>query len=81
MDVGVYGVPKSSFHNEKTTKRIEAFVKDKRGFQMLYADSYLTKEEFEAMYDLKLYREMRTRYKCEGAFPEVYDKVNKRARA
>ena len=50
-------------------------------FQMMYADSYMTKNEFHQMFDHTLYNEMRTRYRCEKAFPEVYDKVNKKARA
>ncbi len=81
VDIGVYGVPKDSFESAETTRRIESFVQDKRGFQMLYADSYLTREEFEAMYDLTLYREMRARYACDGAFPEVYNKICKKARS
>ena len=48
---------------------------------MMYADSYMTKEEFRAMFDHTLYDEMRERYQCKEAFPDVYDKVNKKARA
>ena len=48
---------------------------------MMYADSYMTKDEFEAMFDLSLYKEMRAKYDCEKAFPHVYQKVNKAARA
>ncbi len=81
LDIGVYGVPKEPFDCGKTIRRIEAFVKKVNGFQMLYADSYMTKAEFEAMFDHTLYKEMRTRYKCEKAFPETYEKVNKKARA
>ena len=49
-------------------------------FQMLYADSYLTRAEFEAMFDHSLYSRMRSKYDCERAFPTVYDKVNRSAR-
>ena len=48
---------------------------------MLYADSYRTAEEFRQMFDHKLYDKMRDRLDCKNAFPEVYDKVNKRARS
>ena len=48
---------------------------------MMYADSYMTREEFQEMFDHTLYNEMRTKYQCRKAFPEVYDKVNKSARA
>ena len=47
---------------------------------MMYADSYMSKSEFETMFSHTLYHEMRAKYGCEGAFPEVYDKVNKKAR-
>ena len=47
---------------------------------MLYADSYLTEDEFEAMFDHTLYNEMREKYDCKKAFPRVYDKVNRKAR-
>jgi len=50
-------------------------------FQMLYADSYLTCEEFRQMFDHSLYDVMRKRLGCDGAFPEVYDKVNRSARS
>ena len=47
---------------------------------MLYADSYLTRDEFHQMFDHSLYNKMRDEYKCYKAFPEVYDKVNRTAR-
>ena len=65
----------------KTTRAVEDFVRRVNGYQMMYADSYMTKEEFRAMFDHTLYDEMRERYQCKEAFPDVYDKVNKKARA
>ena len=50
-------------------------------FQMMYADSYMSKEEFRHMFDHTLYDEMRQKYDCFSAFPDVYDKVNKKARS
>lgn len=47
---------------------------------MLYADTYTTREEFRKMFDHSLYDKMRARLKCEKAFPEVYDKVCRKAR-
>ncbi len=74
-------MPKDGYHNERTTRAIESYVRKHSGFQMLYADSYMTRQEFEDMFDHTLYREMRERYKCKDAFPEVFEKVNKKARA
>ena len=48
---------------------------------MMYADSYMTRDEFVSMFDHSLYEKSRKKFGCEGAFPEVYDKVNKAARA
>jgi hypothetical protein len=47
---------------------------------MLYADSYMTKHEFEQMFDHSLYWKMRKQLDCHDAFPEVYDKVSRKAR-
>lgn len=81
VDIGVYGVPKvKDFHPVKTTRKVEDLVEQSKGFQMLYADTYRTREEFRRMFDHKLYDQMRKKLKCENAFPEVYDKVNQNVR-
>lgn len=81
VDVGVYGVPKRpGFDSQKTTRAVEEFVRKVGGFQMMYADSYMTKKEFREMFDHTLYDEMREKYNCHKAFPDIYDKVNKKAR-
>lgn len=49
-------------------------------FQMLYADTYMTGEEFRQMFDHKLYDRVRKRFNASKAFPEVYDKVNRYVR-
>lgn len=49
-------------------------------FQMLYADSYLTRQEFRDMFDHSLYDKIRAKYDCGDAFPEIYDKINRQAR-
>ena len=49
-------------------------------YQMLYADSYLTKDEFYQMFDHKGYESLRGKYRCDDALPTIYDKVNRKAR-
>ena len=49
-------------------------------FQMLYGDTYMTRDEFHDMFDHKLYNRMRKKLECEKVLPEVYDKVCKAAR-
>jgi len=82
VDIGAYGAPKvSNFDGVETTKRLEKFVSEHNGFQMLYADSYLTTEEFHKMFDHSLYDKMRAKLGATKAFPDVYGKVNRKARA
>nr|KAG5709593.1 hypothetical protein BaRGS_001643 [Batillaria attramentaria] len=81
VDIGAYGAPKQPhFSTIPSTKRLETFVLRKKGFQMLYADSYLSREDFRKMFDHSLYDRMRQKLDCEKAFPEVYDKVNRKVR-
>lgn len=47
---------------------------------MMYADSYMTREEYRQMFDHTLYDQVRKSLNCEKAFPEVYDKVSRKAR-
>lgn len=79
VDVGAYGEPKAlGYHNVRTTRRLEKATKALGGFQMLYADSYMTREEFYEMFDHSLYNKMRKKLPlCEKALPEIYDKVHK----
>uniref|UniRef100_A0A8C5R7Y1 Delta(24)-sterol reductase n=1 Tax=Leptobrachium leishanense TaxID=445787 RepID=A0A8C5R7Y1_9ANUR len=76
VDLGAYGEPRTKHFNAKASMRqLETFVRDVHGFQMLYADCYMTKEEFWEMFDGSLYWKLREKLKCDNAFPEVYNKV------
>lgn len=82
VDVGVYGVPTSpNFKGRETVREIEAFVRECKGFQALYADSYMTREEFWDMFNPALYTKVRKSYGCTELLPDVYDKINRNARA
>ncbi len=82
VDIGVYGNPTvKGFKADKTCRILEECVRDMKGYQMMYADSYMTKEEFRSMFDHQLYDKLRKEIPyCEEAFPEVYDKISKAAR-
>ncbi|XP_034979163.1 delta(24)-sterol reductase [Zootoca vivipara] len=81
VDVGAYGEPKTKhFEAKASTRQIEKFVRNVHGFQMLYADCYMTREEFWEMFDGSLYHKLRKQLHCNDAFPEVYDKICKSAR-
>ena len=80
FDLGVYGVPGpiqrgEPFRTVHAMREMEAFTQSVRGFPFLYADTFMTREEFEQMFDLKLYRAVRATYAAEGAFPDLYDKI------
>ncbi|KAG6450980.1 hypothetical protein O3G_MSEX006859 [Manduca sexta] len=79
-DLGVYGVPgrvkeKKSYNPVSAMRKMEEFTRDVGGYSFLYADIFMTREEFEVMFDLSLYEVVRKKYGAEGAFPHLYDKV------
>ncbi|CAG0905348.1 unnamed protein product [Darwinula stevensoni] len=79
-DLGVYGVPgpvkkKQPFDAVKAMRAMEKFIRDVGGYSFLYADNFMTREEFEVMFDLTSYERVRKKYHAEGAFPHLYDKV------
>lgn len=80
FDLGVYGVPGPIQRGEKfktvhAMREMEHFTQSVRGFPFLYADTFMTRDEFERMFDLSLYREVRVKYGADQAFPELYEKI------
>jgi len=80
IDIGIYGIPPavksekgwdSAYHGRK----LEKFNVDKGGFQMLYADIFMTRGEFEKMFNLQLYNQVRKDYGANKVFPDIYTKV------
>ena len=61
-----------------TQRKIERFCIDRGGFVALYAETFLTKPEFNEMFDvsLKYYDELRETYGLVGSFPQSYDKIS-----
>ncbi len=51
------------------------FTRDVGGYPFLYADIFMNREEFEEMFDLTAYEGVRKKYKAEGCFPHLFDKV------
>lgn len=79
-DLGVYGVPGTVKQNKSynpviAMRKMEEFTRNVGGYSFLYADIFMTRNEFEQMFDLSLYEVVRKKYKAEGAFPHLYDKV------
>uniref|UniRef100_A0A8I5UA27 24-dehydrocholesterol reductase n=1 Tax=Pongo abelii TaxID=9601 RepID=A0A8I5UA27_PONAB len=81
IDIGAYGEPRvKHFEARSCMRQLEKFVRSVHGFQMLYADCYMNREEFWEMFDGSLYHKLREKLGCQDAFPEVYDKICKAAR-
>uniref|UniRef100_A0A915E457 Uncharacterized protein n=1 Tax=Ditylenchus dipsaci TaxID=166011 RepID=A0A915E457_9BILA len=56
-------------------RAMEKFTRDVGGYAFLYADIFMTEEEFEQMFDLRLYKQVRQKYYAERAFPSLFDKI------
>ena len=84
IDIGVYGLPQcvhakreDEFDMKKSMKTVLDKCVEFDGFQMLYADVFYTKDDFEKMFDHQEYRALRKKYKADGGvFKEVYDKMS-----
>jgi len=86
VDVGVYGIvpaaraPDSTYDPEGEVRDLEAFVRELKGYQALYAITYQTRPEFQEMFDHTVYTTLRERYGCDGVLPQIFDKVSVVAR-
>lgn len=80
VDLGAYGVPGAVKRGEDfdvidQIRKVEEYVTSVDGFEMLYADSYMTRKEFAEMFDRGLYDELRKSLGGLEAFPDIYDKI------
>jgi len=80
VDLGAYGVPGAVKRGEdydvvEEIRKVEDYVTSVDGFEMLYADSYMTRKEFGKMFDRALYDELRKKLGAVEAFPDIYDKI------
>jgi delta24-sterol reductase len=81
VDIGAYGNPQSvTYDYKKSLRSVEEYVRKVNGYQALYADTMMTREELRQMFDHRLYDKIRTQYGCVERLPEFYDKVCRSAR-
>eukprot|EP01134_Creolimax_fragrantissima_P004148 CFRG4148T1 len=81
VDIGAYGNPSNKgFNAAESIRRVEAHIRSVQGYQALYADCYMTEQEFEKMFDHTTYKKLRKQYGCDDAFPTVYGKINRSVR-
>ncbi|KAK0395646.1 hypothetical protein QR680_001372 [Steinernema hermaphroditum] len=79
-DLGIYGTPgpvrrKEKYNATYAMREMEKFTRDVGGYSFLYADVFMTENEFNEMFDMTLYNQMRKRYGGEGAFPNLFEKI------
>ena len=80
FDLGVYGVPLpilqgKPFKTVHAMRKMEDFTREVGGYPFLYADTFMTREEFGQMFNLDLYEKVRVQYGADVAFPHLYDKI------
>ena len=79
VDLGIYGIPPSvqsgTWDGVKISRKLEQYTQSRGGFHMLYADIFMTRVEFEQMFNHSLYRQLRLKFGADKVFPEIYDKV------
>ncbi|MGZ8189412.1 MAG: FAD-binding oxidoreductase [Methylosarcina sp.] len=82
VDIGAYGTPgKKDFDNSVALPLLEKFVIEHRGYQALYARTFMSRKDFRTMFDHAGYDRLRERLPyCRQAFDEVYDKVSSNGR-
>ena len=77
--------PIPGFDPIESQRRMERFAIDRQGLAALYAETQLTEEEYREMFNCQglvdLYERLRRAYKCEDAFPTVYEKISKLGRS
>jgi len=83
VDLGVYGIAMNdNFQgHEATLKAFEKWTLDNGGYQALYAESYMTKEEYTEMFNPELYEKVREKLPlCKEGFPHIYQKICRKGR-
>ena len=76
VDVGLYGVPKRQpYKHDVAMPQLEEFVRNHRGYQGMYAVSYMDRAEFDTMFHRELYDKCRATYGAVSKFPDVFDKT------
>ena len=81
LDIGVYGLPQRVRDGDPqfpAVTRVRALERKARalgGFLHTYCDVFSTEAEFMEMFDHTLWHRMRRRYRADGVFPTIYEKV------
>jgi len=79
-DLGIYGIPQpvkdnKAYDSIKSMRTMEDFIRQEGGYPFLYADTFMTREEFFQIFDMALYEGVRKQYNLNQAFPDLYEKT------
>jgi Delta24-sterol reductase len=79
-ELGAYGVPSvvrrgGYWDALGAIRRLEGYARQEHGYQCLCFDTLQTPEDFEKMFDHRLWRFVRRKYNCDDAFPTMLEKV------
>jgi delta24-sterol reductase len=80
FDLGIYGIPAKEtqgkpFKMVTCSREMEELTRRIGGCPFLYANTFMDRNEFERMLDLRLYDKVRRDYHCEQHFPHLFDKT------
>ncbi|CAN0433791.1 unnamed protein product, partial [Phaeothamnion confervicola] len=59
----------------RANRELELLLTSLGGRKTFYAHAFYPREEFEALYDMAAYNEIREAYGAVGVFPDVFHKV------
>ncbi|MFZ1720464.1 MAG: FAD-binding protein [Candidatus Moraniibacteriota bacterium] len=77
IDVGIYGQSAKYLADPiGVNENFEDYAQALGARKMLYAHAYYSPEKFWQMYDYDWYRELRTKYHADTAFPDIWEKVH-----
>ena len=77
--IGIFSSPNAdNYDKESCQKKMEQWCLKRGGFVALYAETFLTKEEFQQMFFDEHYKNhyehVIREYGCDEAFPQLYEK-------
>ncbi len=75
LNIGVYGMPKSSLSTPELSAKLENEITLFGGRKMLYSYTYYDRENFSKIYDETHYDALRQKFFAEKAFPHIYNKI------
>ncbi|CAM9118677.1 unnamed protein product [Phaeothamnion confervicola] len=78
VNVGAYGEPQNRENYtdfRRANRELELLLTSLGGRKAFYAHAFYPREEFEALYNMTAYDDVREAYSAVNVFPDVFDKV------